>query len=399
MRCSRIALRMAGVAALVGLLTLTGCMLLQPKVVVDFAATPVSGTAPQLVDFAPTVEGTVVTYEWEFGDSETSTEVAPAHIYRVAGTFTVSLRVQLINGSVADMIKEDLIEVAPQLRKASPVGQLYWLDKNAGTITSGYRNGYASETVVSPIYNGEYLAVGGGKIYWTTPTKVRRANLDGSEAETLYQDSYVSLKGIAVDPDLGKIYWASLPGTFDENGEIWRANLDGGNARVWASREEWNVNGYVPWLLAIDSEGGRLYWFERFVQYHGPIFPVSLPHPMTVSDCSAHWTSLTSFHDNLVFGGLPNSKGLALDVGLSAGARYVYWTNPSSDRVTRCKPDGTEYAWMLNNIDDPISLAIDAEEGKIYWSGNQGIHRANLDGTEQELIYPGVDADAIALDM
>ena len=41
----------------------------------------------------------------------------------------------------------------------------------------------------------------------------------------------------------------------------------------------------------------------------------------------------------------------------------------------------------------------DVAEGKIYWSGSQGIHRANLDGTEQELIFSDVRADAIALDL
>ena len=41
----------------------------------------------------------------------------------------------------------------------------------------------------------------------------------------------------------------------------------------------------------------------------------------------------------------------------------------------------------------------DAAEGKIYWSRSKGIHRANLDGTEQELVYPDVCADAIALDL
>ena len=156
---------------------------------------------------------------------------------------------------------------------------------------------------------------------------------------------------------------------------------------------------FVPWLLAIDTANSRLYWFERFLKYEGIIFPILSLHPMAADDCSVHWTSLSDFQGHLVFGNLPSSKGLALDVGLAGGARYVYWTNPSLDRVTRCKPDGSGYAWMLNNIDDPAALAIDAEEGKIYWSGSQGIRRANLDGTEQELIYPGVSVDAIALDM
>ena len=399
MQCSRVTRRRVGIVGLVGLLALAGCMLLQPRVVVDFDANPVSGGTPHRVDFTPIVEGDAATYEWDFGDGTTSTEAAPAHIYRTAGVYTVALTVQFVDGTSGKAVKEDLIDVGLVVGAGPFGGGIYWLDQSGGTIYGGARDGYASETVVSSIYEGQYLAVGGGKIYWTTKTKVRRANLDGSEAETLYHDGTASLKGIAVDADAGKVYWASLPGTFEERGEIWKANLDGSNSRAWASKGEWQLNGYDPWLLAIDAANGRLYWFERFVEYHGIIFPASLTSPMAADGSSVHWTGLSSFDDHLIFGSLPGSKGLALDVGLPTGARYVYWTNPSADRVTRCKPNGTEYAWMLNNIDDPVALAIDAAEGKIYWSGSRGIHRANLDGSGQELIYPGVRADAIALDL
>jgi PKD repeat protein len=400
-QCSRMTRRLVGVAIWVGLLSLAGCMLLQPRIVVDFEATPVSGREPQLVDFAPIVEGDVATYEWDFGDGTTSTEAAPAHIYRAAGRYTVSLLVQFADGKTTETIKADLIEVAPKLRQAAPVGLLYWLNRGTGTIHSGARVGGDVSTVVSGIYEADSVAVGAGKVYWTSQYKVERAGLDGSGRETIfYQAGLPLLKGIAVDESRAKLYWISQPASWDEEGAIWKADLDGGQARVWATKAEWENDTWVPSLLAIDSVNGRLYWFERYLHVDFLPIPASLPQSTAVSNCSVHWTDLNSFNDHLIFGNLPDSKGLALDVGLPVvGARYVYWTNPESDRVTRCKTDGTEYAWMLNNIDDPIALAIDAKEGKIYWSGSEGIHRANLDGTEQELIYPGVRANAIALDL
>lgn len=401
MERSRNVLWAAGMAVLFGLLTLAGCMLFQPKVEIDFEATPVSGRAPLLVDFTPIVEENVAAYEWDFGDGVTSNEAAPSRIYRTAGTFTVSLRVRFIDGDAAETVKADLIEVEPKLHQAAPVGQLYWLDRTTGTIGTGDREGNESRTVVSGVYNGRYLAVGGGKIYWTTLWEVKRAGLDGTGVETLYD--YVwgyTLQGIAADPTGGRIYWVALHEEGDWRAKIYTANLDGSGARVWASREKWTiVTSYVPWLLAIDSANGRLYWFERFSDFEPGAIPVSLPQPMTYDDCSVHWTPLVSFEDHTLFGNLPDSRGLALDIGLPVGARYAYWTNPEADRVTRCKADGTAYSWMLNNIDDPVALAIDAAEGRIYWSGSKGIHRANLDGSEQELIYPGVSADALALDI
>jgi len=399
MQYTRVTRRMVGIAVLLGLASLAGCMLLQPRVVVDFEALPMKGAAPHLVDFTPIVEGEVVAYEWGFGDGATSTEAAPAHIYRKAGAFTVSLTVQFKNGTSGEAVKEDLIDVELALRAGPLGGGIYWLDRSAGTIYGGARSGGEVSTVVSGIYEPDSIAVGAGSVYWTARYKVERAHLDGSGRETIfYREGRPRLKGIAVDESRGKVYWISQPASWDEEGAIWKAHLDGSDAHVWATKAEWENDAWVPSLLAVDSANGRLYWFERYLHLDLLPIPVSLPRSTDVSDCSVHWTSLSSFQDHLVFGSLPNSKGLALDVGLPAGARYVYWTNPSADRVTRCKPDGTEYAWMLNNIDDPVGLAIDAAEGKIYWSGTKGIHRANLDGSEQELIFPDVRADAIALD-
>jgi PKD repeat protein len=398
MQFSRFTWRMVEAVLLVGLLSLAGCMLLQPRVLVDFEANPVSGTAPHLVDFAPILEAVAGKYEWDFGDGVTSTEVAPSHIYRVAGEFTVSLTVRFCSGDVVEAVKADLIEVVPELSPATSVGQIYWLDRNAGTISAGDREGHGTRTLLSSIHDGRQLAVGGGRVYWTTDSTVRRANLDGSGAEILYQDTSKSLQGIAVDPDVGKVYWVVLPGA-SETGGIWMADLDRGGRQLWATKEVWGGDSCVPWLLATDTVNGRLYWLERYFEHEPGAFPVSLPRPMAAVNCSVHWTSLDSFRDQLVLSRVPESNGLALDVGLAAGARYVYWTDAEANRVTRCKPDRTAYAFVLEDIDNPIALAIDAKEGKIYWSGSEGIHRANLNGSEQELIFPDVLADALALDL
>jgi hypothetical protein len=262
------------------------------------------------------------------------------------------------------------------------------------------RAGHESRTVIFGAHNARYLAVDGEKIYWTTKSSVRRADLDGSDVETLYQDIWKSVLGIAVDSLVDRIYWVVLDEEGDYRARIYKANLDGTERRAWASEQRWYVrNSHVPWLLAIDSENGRLYWFERFSDFEPGAIPLSLTRPQAHDDCSVHWSHTIVFQDHLLYGNLPDSTGLALDVGLSAGARYAYWTNREADRVTRCRIYETAYSWILNNIDDPIALAIDAAEGKIYWSGSQGIHRANLDGTEQELIYPDVHADALALDL
>jgi len=382
------------------LLALTGCILLRPDFAIDFAATPLSGRVPRLIDFTPIVDEDVVSYEWDFGDGTTSTEAAPAHTYREKGRFTVALRVQFADGGTAEAGKLNLIEIDPALPQAALAGELYWVDRTTSTINAGDREGHESRTVIYGAYDAKYLAVGAGWVYWTTQYRVERAELDGVGRETIfYPTERPWLTGVAVDDMRGKLYWISQPARWDDVGAIWKADLDGGDARIWATKAGWENDTWGPALLAIDAVNGRLYWFERYLHVDLLPIPVSLPRATAVGNCSVHWTGLEGFSDHLLFESLPDSEGLALDVGLSGGARYVYWTNPESDRVTRCRTDGIAYAWMLNNIDDPVALAVDAEEGKIYWSGSEGIHRANLDGTEQELIYPGVRADALALDL
>ena len=67
----------------------------QPPVV-SASATPVSGTAPLTVNFACNAtdpDGVISTYAWDFGDSGTSTQAAPSHVYQVAGTFIARVTV------------------------------------------------------------------------------------------------------------------------------------------------------------------------------------------------------------------------------------------------------------------------------------------------------------------
>ncbi len=64
-----------------------------------FDALPTSGTVPLDVQFFNRSTGNVLSSDWDFGDSGTSTETHPAHRYNAAGTYTVSLTVTGAGGS------------------------------------------------------------------------------------------------------------------------------------------------------------------------------------------------------------------------------------------------------------------------------------------------------------
>ncbi len=64
-------------------------------IVVSFTYAPTSGCTPLQVDFTNTssVTGTGGTYLWDFGDSNTSTDENPTHVYNAAGVYDVTLTV------------------------------------------------------------------------------------------------------------------------------------------------------------------------------------------------------------------------------------------------------------------------------------------------------------------
>jgi PKD repeat protein len=51
----------------------------------------ISGNIPLTVEFTNTSTGDNLTYLWDFGDGNTSTQQNPSHEYVVAGNYTVTL--------------------------------------------------------------------------------------------------------------------------------------------------------------------------------------------------------------------------------------------------------------------------------------------------------------------
>ncbi|MFY9982665.1 MAG: PKD domain-containing protein [Methanoregula sp.] len=81
----------------------------------NFVATPISGTAPQNVQFTDLSGGGATSWLWDFGDGQTSTAQNPTHTYYAGGTYTVILTVSNGFGSSV-ATKNQYIVVAGQLQ-------------------------------------------------------------------------------------------------------------------------------------------------------------------------------------------------------------------------------------------------------------------------------------------
>jgi Leucine-rich repeat (LRR) protein len=65
--------------------------------IADFVADETSGPLPLEVQFTDRSDNTATSWQWDFGDGNTSEEQSPSHTYTVAGTYTVILTIS--NGS------------------------------------------------------------------------------------------------------------------------------------------------------------------------------------------------------------------------------------------------------------------------------------------------------------
>ena len=178
------------------------------------------------------------------------------------------------------------------------------------------------------------------RIYWTDWSRetIQRANLDGSEVETLVSGLRTP-RGITLDVASGKMYWTDYELFEDESGTIQRANLDG-------SEVETLVSGLPDGLagIALDVASGKMYWGS----YDG-IQRANLDG----SDIETLVTTGRGF-------------GIALDVA----SGKMYWTDWSA--IQRANLDGSNIETLVTGLESPRNIALDVAGGKIYWVDEGG---------------------------
>ncbi len=83
--------------------------------VVDFSASPRSGCFPlpvQFTDLSTTGNGTITSWQWDFGDGNFGNTQNPVHTYTAAGNYNVSLVVTNSNGCSRSLTKTQYILIA-----------------------------------------------------------------------------------------------------------------------------------------------------------------------------------------------------------------------------------------------------------------------------------------------
>lgn len=200
-------------------------------------------------------------------------------------------------------------------------------------------------------------------LYWTDSglQTISRSELDGTGGETIVSAGLDFPEGIVVLRDAGELWWAD-----GGLGAILRSDLDGaGIDTVLAGLA-------APAGIAVDTFHGKVYWSNVAV---GTIARANL-------DGSGVEVVVPAFG---------HVRYLAID----PGGGKLYFTGEQNTKVQRANLDGT-------NVEDlavggnPLGIALDLGFQKVYWVSD-GIHRANLDGSDPEEVL-AVPAAGLAVD-
>jgi PKD repeat protein len=179
-----------------------------------FVAATTTGTAPLSVQFIDSSSGSPTSWSWSFGDSATSTEQNPAHIYTTAGTYTVTLTVTNADGSstisktgyvtVSDTVAAPVAAFGSSATTGTTPATIQFTDSSTNTPTSwvwSFGDGGTS-TVQHPSHI--YTTAGS---YTVTLTAT---NAGGSN--TVSKASYITVTNAATAP-VASFYSATTSGT------------------------------------------------------------------------------------------------------------------------------------------------------------------------------------------
>ncbi len=198
---------------------------------------------------------------------------------------------------------------------------IYWTsDKSLGIYRSDLTNPEDTQQLVcrddcpNSIHyndlNGIALDKVNEKLYWLSDREIYRANLDGSNIETLQQGLWF-VRDIVIDPINNTIYWATITAVF-------KANLDAsGMEEIWSGPNEIGANEIG--FLTLDQNNQKLIWSDD-------------------RDNSLAIYDIATGSINTIEGDFSKPSGVAVD----SDKGHLYFGDTQQDMLLRVNMDGSE---------------------------------------------------------
>jgi DNA-binding beta-propeller fold protein YncE len=286
-------------------------------------------------------------------------------------------------------------QATPKSGGKAAIGRLFYLEaSDGGKILSANADGSGRKVIITGarIPDGIVVDPDAGHVYWTNmgvPGKndgsIERADLDGQSRKTIVPEGATfTPKQLHLEKRAGKLYWSDREGM-----RVMRANLDGsnietlvdaskGDARPGKDETKWCVG------ITVDPDHGQFYWTQKGSDNAGKgrIFRANIDIP--TGETAAKRSDI-----ELLFDGLPEPIDLELDLE----NRLMYWTDrgdpPRGNTVNRASIDADFSKHptpdiLLTHLMEGIGIALDLKRNRMFLTDLAGtIYSAKLDGTEK----------------
>jgi DNA-binding beta-propeller fold protein YncE len=278
------------------------------------------------------------------------------------------------------------------------VGRLFFLDVAGGRVLSANPDGSDLRTIVEEgrkIPDGLVVDSTAGHMYWTNMGNpkandgcILRSDLDGKNMTTIVAPGGTfTPKQLQLEKKTGKLYWCDREGM-----RVMRANLDGSNIETLVDTSEGDPRpgpDARKWCvgIAVDAAGGKFYWTQKGDDNagQGRIFRANIELPR--GRTPANRQDIELLYDNL-----PEPIDLELDVA----HRLMYWTDrgdpPRGNTVNRAPMDPAPVARkdpeiLFSHLMEGIGLALDLKGGRMFFTDLAGsVYSANLDGSNKKTL-------------
>jgi hypothetical protein len=216
---------------------------------------------------------------------------------------------------------------------------------------------------------------------------IERAGIDGRNRRTIIpQGVTFTPKQLHLEKASGKLYWSDREGM-----RVMRANLDGSDIEtlVETGRGDADRRDLTRWCVGItvDPVRRQFYWSQKGPDNagQGRIFRAGLDLPQ--GETAANRSDI-----ELLFDGLPEPIDLELDLD----ARVLYWTDrgdpPRGNTVSRAPIDalprpGQLPQIVLTHLMEGIGITLDVPNDRMFITDFAGsIYSAMLDGSEKRML-------------
>jgi DNA-binding beta-propeller fold protein YncE len=277
------------------------------------------------------------------------------------------------------------------------VGRLFLLDLSDECVVSLNPDGSDRKVLVTGCRypDGIVVDVVAGHIYWTNmgnpkanDGSIERADFDGQHRKTIVPEGGTfTPKQLQLERKSGKLYWCDREGM-----RVMRANLDGSNIETLVDTSQGDPRpgpDATKWCVgvAIDVDGGKVYWTQKGPDNAGKgrLFRAGI-------DVPTGQTASNRADIEVLYDGLPEPIDLELDLN----NRVVYWTDrgdpPRGNTVNRAPMDSDATGRpapeiVFTHLMEGIGIALDLNGDRMFITDFGGdVLSANLDGSNEKVL-------------